>query len=1003
MKRSLMTAVIFILLAGFLWMLVGRQTAVAQPTAAQPANTQTTTNTTAWRYQTTLGTTGEPYIIDTTHHDAPYGVTVDSGDNLWLTELDGARVLKFNGSGVYQRMLGQTGFHGSWGNYLVQPVDTAVDSSGNAWVTDRESHRVKQYDSSGNVLMTLGVEWESGSDNAHFNWPHGIAIDSSDNVYVSDRNNHRVQIFDNSGAYLATIGETGVSGSDNAHLDGPVHLSIDSSDQLYVADRANERVQIFDVTNPAAVTYVATLGVTGEAGTDNAHFDKPFGVTAVNGKIYVADLVNSRIQIFNAATYAYLATIGGTQGTGNNQFQYPIDVAVDSSGTIYVADIGNERVQVFNSSYAYVRTMGVTGVPYVTDDNHYNLPFRVSDTQDGGWLVAEHNGHRVIKLNADGAQAWAIGETGVPGDDDAHFNLPIDAAEHSNGVVFVVDAVNQRLMRFGPDGSYLGEWGGWGTGDYQFNWPTAVAFAPNGDILVVDTNNRRVQIYDFNFSYKATLGVTGVPGSDNAHFEYPLDVAADSHGNIYVADEGNNRVQVFNGSYVYQKTMGVTGPCAGNTNNRFCGPHSLDIDGQDRLYVADTWHQRIQIFDAAGNYLHTIGGQWGEQPGQFRTPYGVAVSPSGVVMVSDSENFRLQIFEPFLDNWNQTNTSGFGNPNNGVVMSLEVWGDSLFAGAANWEEGGSVWQYDANTSTWVQVSELGFSATYTNTNAAIIDMAVFNNHLYASTGWSDNPGQLWRSSNGSSWNPVSTDGLSNSNNIALTAFGEYNNYFYLGTSNEAEGAEIWRSQTGNPGEWTQLFSAGGGNTSNSIVTSFLVFDGYFYAALENGNQGMSVWRSSNGTNWTQVNAPGFGDINNIYAGGLAEFDGYLYIGTRNDATGAQLWRSTNGTTWQQVIGNGFGDLNNVKIDTAVLFADTLYVVTENNETGMEVWRSHDGLHFVQVNRDGFGGRNTGTLWNSGTAVYQNTLYIGTTNWDEDGGQIWALPANYDVFLPTAVK
>ena len=96
--------------------------------------------------------------------------------------------------------------------------------------------------------------------------------------------------------------------------------------------------------------YVGTLGTTGAAGSDNTHFSWPYGVTAVNGKIYVADLGNNRVQIFNAATYAYLATIGGTEGTGSKQLQSPIDVAVDSSGTIYVTDIGNERVQVFNSS-----------------------------------------------------------------------------------------------------------------------------------------------------------------------------------------------------------------------------------------------------------------------------------------------------------------------------------------------------------------------------------------------------------------------------------------------------------------------------------------------------------------------------------------------------------------------------------------------------------------------------------------------------------------------------
>ena len=1002
MKRSLSIVIGLVLLAGLVWgVMAGRETAVVSKSLVPEITTVAAASETSWRYKDTFGVTEEPYLVDTTHHDGPYGVEVDSSDNLWITEIDSGRVLKFNSSGVYERMLGRTGIKRGYGRYLSAPVSTAVDSSGNAWVVDRDTNRVKKYDSIGDVLVYLGEEWVSGSDNAHFDWPHGVAVDSSDNVYVADKNNHRIQIFNATGVYLKTIGETGVSGIDDAHFDGPTHISIDSSDQLFVADRWNERVQIFDVSNPAAITYVATLGTTGESGTDNAHFSGPYGVTAINGKIYIADLGNDRVQIFNAATYAYLATIGVSEGTGNNQFQSPIDVAVDSSGIIYVADIGNSRVQVFNSSYTYVRTLGVTGVPYVTDDNHYYQPFHVDATQDGGWLVAEQFGHRVIKLNADGSQAWAIGETGVPGDDETHFNLPHDAAEHSNHVVFVIDTANSRVMRFGPDGSYLGEWGSYGTNNNQFNWPKAVAFAPNGDILVADTNNQRIQIYDFNFSYKTTLGVTEENGSDNAHFSYPLDVAVDSNGNIYVADEGNNRIQVFNSSFVYQKTIGVTGDCNGNDNNRFCGPHSLDIDGLDRLYVADTWHQRIQIFDAAGNYEDTIGGQWGGAPGQFRSPQGVAVSSSGQVLISDTENHRLQIFEPFLDTWSQVNTNGFGNASNGFVMSLEMWGDSLFAGTQNWEEGGSVWRYNADLPGWTQVSQLGFSATYTNTNAAIIDMAVFNNQLYASTGWSGQTGQLWRSSNGSNWSAISTDGLGNSNNTALAAFGEYNSYLYLGTHND-NGAEIWRSQTGNAGDWTKVFSGGGDNTNNHIVTSFLPFNSYFYVAIENDDEGMNIWRTTNGTDWTQVSNNGFGDADNIHAGGLGAFDGYLYIGTRNETTGAQLWRSSNGTVWQPVTSDGFGDLDNVKIDSAVAFDDGLYVATENNDSGMEVWRSEDGLNFVQVNRDGFDGKNMGTLWNSGTAVYQGKLYLGTIN-GEDGGGVWMLPPYYEVFLPLIVK
>ena len=60
---------------------------------------------------------------------------------------------------------------------------------------------------------------------------------------------------------------------------------------------------------------------------------------------------------------------------GNYEFDCPSDVAVDSDGNIYVSDFNfGTRVQQYDSSLTYVQTFGVTGVPYLTDENHYNRP-----------------------------------------------------------------------------------------------------------------------------------------------------------------------------------------------------------------------------------------------------------------------------------------------------------------------------------------------------------------------------------------------------------------------------------------------------------------------------------------------------------------------------------------------------------------------------------------------------------------------------------------------------
>jgi DNA-binding beta-propeller fold protein YncE len=69
-------------------------------------------------------------------------------------------------------------------------------------------------------------------------------------------------------------------------------------------------------------------------------------------------------------------------------------------------------------------------------------------------------------------------------------------------------------------------------------------------------------------------------------------VAVDSRGNIYVADALFNAVQIFDreGNFLYY--FGLQGRGRG----QFWMPSGIFIDGEDRIYIADSYNARIQIF-----------------------------------------------------------------------------------------------------------------------------------------------------------------------------------------------------------------------------------------------------------------------------------------------------------------------------------------------------------------------------------------------------------------------
>jgi DNA-binding beta-propeller fold protein YncE len=110
-------------------------------------------------------------------------------------------------------------------------------------------------------------------------------------------------------------------------------VALDSQGKVYVADRTNERVQIFDQRGKFLAKW-----------TD---VGAPWGLYYVqrDNAIYMCDGVNNRISklSLDGQVLGVLSSYGKTPG----KLDYPHSIAVDSTGAIYVAEIKNWRVQKF--------------------------------------------------------------------------------------------------------------------------------------------------------------------------------------------------------------------------------------------------------------------------------------------------------------------------------------------------------------------------------------------------------------------------------------------------------------------------------------------------------------------------------------------------------------------------------------------------------------------------------------------------------------------------------
>lgn len=463
----------------------------------------------SFRYVSTLGVTEEPYQTDVLHLFRPSGVFIDSADNLYTVEEFGQRLLGYNAAGANILSIGHAGIAMTSDEYLNYPWDVTTDSNHNLWVVI--SHAVKAFDPFGNQLLVFPQDdpWQAGNDNSHFNGPGGVAFDHNGLLFVSDTNNHRIQVYSVSGStltYVNTVGVTSTPGDDNEHFNYPAKIAFDSSNALYVMDIFNYRVQKCTSTDHWD-TWTCTKFFGGTEGSDPGSGQLSglsMGITIDSAdNVFIADGTNYRVlKCTPAGMCTHFVGTVGVMGNDTAHFDWVSDVAVDSAGKVYVDDKDNMRIQVYTSAGIYVKTIGVTEVPYTLDTIRYNQPWGISMTSNGGLYIYEAQGYRLIKVNPDGSQAWTFGKAGVFGSGNDTFGNPYpndigNPAETRDGKVYVPDTGNHRIQIFNANlGVYLNTFGQYGQGINQFNGPSSVTINPtNQDILVADQYNHRVQIY----------------------------------------------------------------------------------------------------------------------------------------------------------------------------------------------------------------------------------------------------------------------------------------------------------------------------------------------------------------------------------------------------------------------------------------------------------------------------------------------------------------------------
>ena len=265
-------------------------------------------------------------------------------------------------------------------------------------------------------------------------------------------------------------------------------------------------------------------------------------------------------------------------------------------------------------------------------------PFGMAVDGNGELLVADQKVGAVFVFNTNTKDATLI-RNGF----EATFGMINGLAIDDDGRIFITDGKLHRVLILNKNHQVVDQIKG------TLVDPVGIAIdTENRFVYVVDTQQDQVLVYDADsLKLLRRLGHTGklhemtAPGD----FAAPTGVALDEDGNVYVTDTLNNRVEIFDadGEFISQFGQHCDGPGC------FAHPKGIAVDCDGHIWVADPMLDMLQIFNRDGQLLAFVGGH-GNLLGQFSSLVGVTFDrKNNLVFASEQYPGRVQEFQYVTD------------------------------------------------------------------------------------------------------------------------------------------------------------------------------------------------------------------------------------------------------------------------------------------------------------------------------------------------------------------
>jgi sugar lactone lactonase YvrE len=300
----------------------------------------------------------------------------------------------------------------------------------------------KPQDNNSNKIIPKYVSSIDSFNNRKFLSPMGIATDDK-NVYILDSANRYLAIYSQNEEPVKYVSLTEYTGKNM-----PVGIAVDKQGKIYISVIGNaNKIAVLDASGKFIGFFPDKSNQSGgqakkieQTGSGNV-LGRPVGLFADSDKLYVTDVVDQNIKVFDLAT-GKLSLKFGQPGSGNGQFLYPNGITTDKSGDVFVSDSNNTRIQVFNSKGSFLyRFAG-------TKKDHLALPRGLAFDDKNRLHVVDTLKHKVFVFSKQGKLMFSYGNSGDRATTFSYPNAIAFGADFKK--IYIADKQNNRAAIWKP-------------------------------------------------------------------------------------------------------------------------------------------------------------------------------------------------------------------------------------------------------------------------------------------------------------------------------------------------------------------------------------------------------------------------------------------------------------------------------------------------------------------------------------------------------------------------